>query len=226
MGDKKEKKRKYNEDEEVEKVEKKAKKKSKESEPVVEEKKKKKSKTDENEEEKPKKTKKSKEIEAPVVEEQKKPKKKKAEREENSCERPGTTVEGTLLCNFTMSEEQSNPGSKREDKTAPSTANHRKDTYELWKNGEEAWKNNSLDPTYLATNPDKITRIFCGNLNKNITEEQLHEAFPGISYIKWICDKTTGEFYGTTFLEMSDAKSAANAVMKDRTKLLGRLVSG
>lgn len=96
------------------------------------------------------------------------------------------------------------------------------DTYELWKNGEAAWRNNTLEPTYLAQNPDKITRLFCGNLKKEITEEQLKEALPGITFIKWIRDKETGEFYGTTFLEMCDAKSAANAVMKDRSKFMGR----
>ena len=98
----------------------------------------------------------------------------------------------------------------------------KKDTFELWKNGEQAWKENSLEFDYLADNPDKITRLFCGNLNKNITEEQLKEHLPGITYIKWIRDKETGDFYGTTFLEMADPKSAASAVLKDRTKYLGR----
>ena len=98
----------------------------------------------------------------------------------------------------------------------------KKDTFELWKNGEQAWRENSLEFDYLADNPDKITRLFCGNLNKNITEEQLKEHLPGITYIKWIRDKETGDFYGTTFLEMADAKSAASAVLKDRTKYLGR----
>jgi nucleolin len=97
-----------------------------------------------------------------------------------------------------------------------------KDTFELWKNGEAAWRNNTLEFEYLASNPDKITRLFCGNLNKNITEEQLKEHLPGISFIKWIRDKETGDFYGTTFLEMEDPKSAASAVLKDRTKYLGR----
>lgn len=97
-----------------------------------------------------------------------------------------------------------------------------KDTFELWKNGEAAWRNNTLEFEYLASNPDKITRLFCGNLNKNISEEQIKEHLPGVSYIKWIRDKETGDFYGTTFLEMEDAKSAASAVLKDRTKYLGR----
>ena len=68
-----------------------------------------------------------------------------------------------------------------------------KDTFELWKNGEAAWRNNTLEFEYLASNPDKITRLFCGNLNKHITVEQLQEHLPGISYIKWIRDKETGD---------------------------------
>ncbi len=69
-----------------------------------------------------------------------------------------------------------------------------------------------------------MTRLFCGNLNKKITEEQLKERLPGLLYIKWITDKSTGEFYGSSFLEMKDAASAALAVLQDKTKFLGRLV--
>ena len=67
-----------------------------------------------------------------------------------------------------------------------------------------------------------MTRLFCGNLNKKITEEQLKERLPGLLYIKWITDKSTGEFYGSSFLEMKDAASAALAVLQDKTKFLGR----
>jgi hypothetical protein len=45
---------------------------------------------------------------------------------------------------------------------------------------------------------------------------------PGITYIKWITDKETGEFYGSSFLEMKDPSSAAAAVMQDQSKFLGR----
>lgn len=44
----------------------------------------------------------------------------------------------------------------------------------------------------------------------------------GITYIKWITDKETGEFYGSSFLEMKDPQAAATAVMQDRTKFMGR----
>ena len=68
----------------------------------------------------------------------------------------------------------------------------------------------------------RITRLFCGNLNKKITEEDLKKCISGISFIKWITDKTTGEFYGSTFLEMEDPVSAAAAVMQDKSKFMGR----
>lgn len=47
---------------------------------------------------------------------------------------------------------------------------------------------------------------------------------PGLLYIKWITDKQTGEFYGSSFLEMKDAASSALAVLQDKTKFLGRYV--
>jgi hypothetical protein len=55
-----------------------------------------------------------------------------------------------------------------------------------------------------------------------VTEEELRTRLPGITYIKWITDKQTGEFYGSSFLEMKDPASAALAVLQDKTKFLGR----
>eukprot|EP01038_Epipyxis_sp_PR26KG_P014919 gene14919-20068_t len=62
---------------------------------------------------------------------------------------------------------------------------------DLWKNGEQYWRENSFDADYLRTNPDRYY-------------------------------KETGEFYGSTFLEMNDPESAALAVQQDRTKFMGR----
>jgi nucleolin len=70
--------------------------------------------------------------------------------------------------------------------------------------------------------PYRVTRLFCGNLNKKVTEEELKTRLPGIMFIKWITDKQTGEFYGSSFLEMKDPASAALAVLADKTKFLGR----
>ncbi len=70
----------------------------------------------------------------------------------------------------------------------------------------------------------RITRLFCGNLNRKVTEEELMSFLEGIVYIKWITDKQTGEFYGSSFLEMRDASSAAAAVLMDKAKFMGRLV--
>lgn len=50
-------------------------------------------------------------------------------------------------------------------------------------------------------------------------------AIGGITFIKWMTDKQTRKFYGSTFLEMKDPKAAADAVALDKTKLLGRLVT-
>jgi RNA recognition motif-containing protein len=117
-------------------------------------------------------------------------------------------------------------------------------TKELWKTGEIAWRDGLLDSSYLSTNPDRITRLFCGNLNKNITEDELKAAIPGVLFIKWVTDKQTREFYGSTFIEMTgkycsylarriddlivlhcasvDPHAAALAVSLDKSKLKGR----
>lgn len=97
-----------------------------------------------------------------------------------------------------------------------------KDQYDLAKNGEQAWRDNSLPAEYLENNPDQITRLFCGNLKLDVTQEALKECLPGITYIRWQKDKTTKNFYGSTFLEMKDPRAAALAVAKDRTKFMGR----
>lgn len=93
---------------------------------------------------------------------------------------------------------------------------------ELWKNGEQAWRDQSLDAEYLRNNPDGITRLFCGNLKLDMTEETLRAHIPGITFIKWQKDKVSKQFYGSTFLEMKDPKAAAVAVAMDRTKFQGR----
>jgi len=93
---------------------------------------------------------------------------------------------------------------------------------DLWKNGEAAWRDGTLDSDYLVRNPDGITRLFCGNLKLDVTEEALRGHITGITFIKWQKDKTTKAFYGSTFLEMKDPKAAALAVAMDRTKFQGR----
>ena len=76
-----------------------------------------------------------------------------------------------------------------------------KDMYpELWRTGEQLWRDNGFNQDYLLQNPDNITRIFCGNLNKNITEEQLRGCIENITYIKWITDRETQQFYGIHYI--------------------------
>ena len=93
---------------------------------------------------------------------------------------------------------------------------------QLWENGDKIWREGTLEQSYLDTNPDRITRLFIGNLKKEITEEVMNETFPGIKYIKWIVDAQSKEFYGTTYVEMKDPRAAIAAVKMDRQKLLGR----
>jgi nucleolin len=96
------------------------------------------------------------------------------------------------------------------------------DRYELSSNGEQAWRQGTLPQEYLETNPDGITRLFCGNLKLDVTEEALMELMPGITYIRWQKDKVTKAFYGSTFLELKDPRAAAQAVAMDGNKFMGR----
>eukprot|EP00611_Tribonema_gayanum_P027665 TRINITY_DN690_c0_g2_i3.p1 TRINITY_DN690_c0_g2~~TRINITY_DN690_c0_g2_i3.p1 ORF type:complete len:429 (-),score=124.25 TRINITY_DN690_c0_g2_i3:505-1791(-) len=71
-------------------------------------------------------------------------------------------------------------------------------------------------------NPGKITRLFVGNLSFKIDEAVLKEALPGVTHIKWITDKESGKFYGSSFVEMRNPAAAGRAVAMDGQKLLGR----
>ena len=55
-----------------------------------------------------------------------------------------------------------------------------------------------------------------------MTEEELKKCISGITHIKWITDKESGEFYGSSFLELKDPESAAVAVLQDKSKFMGR----
>ena len=70
-----------------------------------------------------------------------------------------------------------------------------------------------------------VTRLFVGNLPFAVDETSLNDfVSPAtITHIKWITDKETGKFYGSSFVEMLNSKDAAIAVtQKNGGKLLGR----
>ena len=74
-------------------------------------------------------------------------------------------------------------------------------------------------------NPLGVTRLFIGNLPFAVDETSLRDfASPAIiTHIKWITDKETGKFYGSSFVEMKDAKDAAIVVTeRNGEKLMGR----
>jgi nucleolin len=73
-------------------------------------------------------------------------------------------------------------------------------------------------------NPQGCTRLFLGNLPFAVDESLLGSFLKEkASHIKWITDKETGKFYGSAFVEMQDATSAADVVMSlAGQSLLGR----
>ena len=55
-----------------------------------------------------------------------------------------------------------------------------------------------------------------------MTEEELNKCISGITHIKWITDKESGEFYGSSFIEVKNSEAAAVAVSQDKSKFMGR----
>ena len=76
-----------------------------------------------------------------------------------------------------------------------------------------------------ADNPTGATRLFVGNLPWSITDDQLGEACGcELKAIKRITDKESGKFYGSVFVEASDAAAAGAAVKRSGQDVGGRPV--
>ena len=74
-------------------------------------------------------------------------------------------------------------------------------------------------------NPTGATRLFMGNLPWSITDDQLGEACGcELKAIKRITDKESGKFYGSVFVEASDAAAAGAAVKRSGQDVGGRPV--
>ena len=74
-------------------------------------------------------------------------------------------------------------------------------------------------------NPTGATRLFVGNLPWSITDDQLSEACGcELKAIKRITDKESGKFYGSVFVEASDAAAAGAAVKRSGQDVGGRPV--
>lgn len=71
-------------------------------------------------------------------------------------------------------------------------------------------------PKEPKANPQGIDRCFAGNLSWKIDEEKVKRAFEeldlGVVHVFWVTDKTTGQFYGSSFLTFESAEHAAWAV--------------
>ena len=79
--------------------------------------------------------------------------------------------------------------------------------------------------TKTADNPTGATRLFMGNLPWSITDDQLAEACGcELKAIKRITDKESGKFYGSVFVEASDAAAAGAAVKRSGQDVGGRPV--
>ena len=83
----------------------------------------------------------------------------------------------------------------------------------------------TVTKTKTADNPTGATRLFMGNLPWSITDDQLAEACGcELKAIKRITDKESGKFYGSVFVEASDAAAAGAAVKRSGQDVGGRPV--
>ena len=101
------------------------------------------------------------------------------------------------------------------------------DDNEKNKNGDKEDQMDAKEVTKsCAGNPTGVTRLFVGNLPFTVNEASFREFMsPGeVTHIKWITDKETGKFYGSSFIEMKAPKDAATALSKNGATLIGRAI--
>jgi len=90
---------------------------------------------------------------------------------------------------------------------------------------EEKGGNDRKPKREMSARPDNCTTIFCGNLDYNIDDDKMVEFFKDVAEIKqvrWLTDKTSGDFRGCGFVEFYDSESVDKAVLKNGENLLGR----
>lgn len=99
-----------------------------------------------------------------------------------------------------------------------------KDEHDIHAYEKKMAKKGLLRPEALAPNPDKVTRLHLKNMcRKNMDEQSLCEALPGITHIVWRIDRRTNQFLGQGWVEMATPDDAARAVLRDgKLKLFGR----
>ncbi|CAJ1932808.1 unnamed protein product [Cylindrotheca closterium] len=99
-----------------------------------------------------------------------------------------------------------------------------KDEQDIYEYEKKMAKRGLLRPEALAPNPDKVTRLHLKNMcRKNMDEDTLCEALPGITHIVWRIDRKSDQFLGQGWVEMATPDDAARAVLRDgKLKLFGR----
>jgi len=114
---------------------------------------------------------------------------------------------------------EENPEEGDKEQPADESTSEQADT------SHETSANNNDKNKPCKGNPQGVTRLFLGNLPFAVDETSLSEFLPGeVTHIKWITDKETGKFYGSAFCEMDTSASAAEAVAKAGSQLMGRPV--
>lgn len=99
---------------------------------------------------------------------------------------------------------------------------------------EEATEAAPSGDANLAENPDRMPKVFVGNLSYDVNDSSDPEANTDIkglfgdcgtiTDIFFLTDKETGRFYGTGFVTFDSAEAADKAIAKNGQDLLGRPV--
>ena len=73
-----------------------------------------------------------------------------------------------------------------------------------------------------SDNPDRITRVFLGNLHFEIDEERLRKEIPNMTHLKWLTDRKKGTSCGTAFVELATPEDATVAVATSGKIIMNR----
>jgi nucleolin len=93
--------------------------------------------------------------------------------------------------------------------------------------GDATPRGNKMAFESPSEKPEGCTTTFLGNLSFDIDDDKVKEFFADcgeIVAIRWVSDKTTGQFKGCGFVEWADSESTTKAVALSGTDLLGRPV--
>lgn len=148
------------------------------------------------------------------------------------CFEKGLANDRNVRCDLCVKENVTSKSQIRkresEDTEAYRARRDRKRSTASASNGATSSLSSSSSP---SPNSDNVTRLFVGNMcRKTMDEDMLCKTLgdvdndAAVTHVQWLTDRKTGLFYGSAFVEMDSPRSAAIAVSKNGTVVLGRSI--